>query len=445
MKLVHLFENSQYDQSSVAETKSLKKHVRVVKTGETGTIGEIRHGAYKGAPKQYTVDLDSGGNIRVSAAELRFVKDQGLAEAPIGAPLITQTGGLSGMPSPKGIDANGNKVLGTLASNVPKSYHGSMAENDPSGLMHAARHLNKEFRITADVDGVAKKFKVTAQSARTAQEKVMKRYPTAQLHNVEDITQMSETDKSQIGEVSNDLLSRYKKAAGADASRADQLGNYKRGDKRFSGIVAATVKQGTNDAKKSQPSDMTEADVNPASIVNPRTGQRWTPDELAAYRRSYAKLNPTPAPAANRFAAKRAAAARAAQYNMDNKPTPSLNTPTTIPSVGSSSTGYNASNVMKLPGMKKYNQSSTAAKTPNFSGPRGYSNVVTAFNQATKPTAPAAPKPSLAAKEPITIGGQKIMPNDPMYNKIMKGQRIPAVVAESNSITESYRRLKTKV
>jgi len=76
----------------------------------------------------------------------------------------------------------------------------SVAESDPSGLMHAARHLNKEFRITAEVDGVAKRARVQAQSSRTAQEKFMKRYPTAQIHNVEDITQqMSETGVAEGG------------------------------------------------------------------------------------------------------------------------------------------------------------------------------------------------------------------------------------------------------
>jgi len=54
----------------------------------------------------------------------------------------------------------------------------------------------------------------------------------------------------ELNELSNELLGRYKKAAGADASQADKAGNFKRGDKRFSGIVKATKKQFDNDAKK---------------------------------------------------------------------------------------------------------------------------------------------------------------------------------------------------
>jgi hypothetical protein len=53
-----------------------------------------------------------------------------------------------------------------------------------------------------------------------------------------------------ISELSTDLLGRYKKAAGADASAADKAGDFGRGNKRFKGIVKATIKQGDNDSKK---------------------------------------------------------------------------------------------------------------------------------------------------------------------------------------------------
>jgi hypothetical protein len=56
----------------------------------------------------------------------------------------------------------------------------------------------------------------------------------------------------QIDELSNDMLGRYKKAAGEDASKADKAGDYKKGDKRFSGIVKATKKQFDNDMKKEE-------------------------------------------------------------------------------------------------------------------------------------------------------------------------------------------------
>lgn len=57
-------------------------------------------------------------------------------------------------------------------------------------------------------------------------------------------------EDEELDEVSTELLAKYKKAAGKDASDADKKGDFKRGDKRFSGIVKATKKQFDNDAKK---------------------------------------------------------------------------------------------------------------------------------------------------------------------------------------------------
>jgi hypothetical protein len=54
----------------------------------------------------------------------------------------------------------------------------------------------------------------------------------------------------QVDELSNDLLARYKTAAGAQASAADKAGDYKTGNKRFSGIIKATKKQFNNDLKE---------------------------------------------------------------------------------------------------------------------------------------------------------------------------------------------------
>jgi hypothetical protein len=54
----------------------------------------------------------------------------------------------------------------------------------------------------------------------------------------------------QLNELSTNKLAQYKTAAAADAKKADQSGDVKRGDKRFGGIVKATKKQFDNDAKK---------------------------------------------------------------------------------------------------------------------------------------------------------------------------------------------------
>jgi len=57
-------------------------------------------------------------------------------------------------------------------------------------------------------------------------------------------------EDEQIDEISNEVLAKYKTAAGKDASAADKKGDYARGNKRFSGINTATKKQFDNDAKK---------------------------------------------------------------------------------------------------------------------------------------------------------------------------------------------------
>lgn len=57
---------------------------------------------------------------------------------------------------------------------------------------------------------------------------------------------------SRVDELTNELLGRYKTAAGKDASKSDKQGDFKKGNKRFSGIVKATKKQFDNDAKKNK-------------------------------------------------------------------------------------------------------------------------------------------------------------------------------------------------
>lgn len=60
--------------------------------------------------------------------------------------------------------------------------------SDPSGIFHAAKHLNKEFEVVAEIDGKTRKFQLPAQSERVARETVLKKFPTAEISSVEDIT-----------------------------------------------------------------------------------------------------------------------------------------------------------------------------------------------------------------------------------------------------------------
>jgi LysM repeat protein len=65
------------------------------------------------------------------------------------------------------------------------------------------------------------------------------------------------------------------------------------------------------------------------------------------------------------------------------------------PAVGSPAS-FNATNVMKMPGMEKYAKPATPAKTPNFAGPSGYGAVKTSF----KP--PALTNKQLQVAESLT-------------------------------------------
>ena len=55
--------------------------------------------------------------------------------------------------------------------------------------------------------------------------------------------------ESKVNELSPQTLAGYKKKAGSDATAADKAGDFKRGDKRMSGIVKATKKEFDNDSK----------------------------------------------------------------------------------------------------------------------------------------------------------------------------------------------------
>ena len=66
----------------------------------------------------------------------------------------------------------------------------------------------------------------------------------------EDILSLTESELQLISELSPETLASYKKKAGQSASQADKEGNYKLGDKRFSGIVRATKKELDKDVAK---------------------------------------------------------------------------------------------------------------------------------------------------------------------------------------------------
>ena len=64
---------------------------------------------------------------------------------------------------------------------------GMWEASDPSGMMHAARHYNKSFIITAELaEGGTKKYRIHAQSERVAREKFSQHYNMAKVLSVEE-------------------------------------------------------------------------------------------------------------------------------------------------------------------------------------------------------------------------------------------------------------------
>ena len=79
----------------------------------------------------------------------------------------------------------------TLGGFAVKPLHiedsGVEESSDISGLL-AASALNREFLLTVNIDGATKKFRVKAQSPRVAQEILKRRYATAQVVDVKELT-----------------------------------------------------------------------------------------------------------------------------------------------------------------------------------------------------------------------------------------------------------------
>jgi hypothetical protein len=113
---------------------------------------------------------------------------------------------------------------------------GDMAKSDLRSIIANAKRLH-------DMIGDADNLPEWVQSKITVAEdyiSTVANYMTAEMNE----------ETEQLEELSSDLLGRYKKAAGQQASEADKAGDVKKGDKRFSGIVKATKKQFDNDMKK---------------------------------------------------------------------------------------------------------------------------------------------------------------------------------------------------
>jgi len=94
------------------------------------------------------------------------------------------------------------------------------------------------------------KVKYQTEETDPAKERMKAQLALKHAKEKETLAAKHTQEKENINELSTDLLARYKTGAAASAKAADASGNYKKGDKRFSGINKATSKQFDNDLKK---------------------------------------------------------------------------------------------------------------------------------------------------------------------------------------------------
>ena len=131
-------------------------------------------------------------------------------------------------------------------------YEGDMALNQLKTLVRCAEMIEELLKPDTDLpEWVQSKITLATDYIQTAA----------------DYMYSEMKEEVQIDELSNNLLGRYKTAAGADASKADKAGDYNKGNKRFGGILKATKKQFANDLRKESVED------EPHEIIHKETGK----------------------------------------------------------------------------------------------------------------------------------------------------------------------------
>ena len=158
------------------------------------------------------------------------------------------------------IDEISTKTLAkaaSAASDPDADYHYGKSHDPQKFADHAKK--TKDAKSAAAVQGAAdaKGHYTRPGHSLGSYDKLAHRTPArvtgAGKANKQDVNKLKKSislnaeEVEQIDELSNDMMGRYKTAAGADASKADKAGDYNKGNKRFSGIMRATKKQMAND------------------------------------------------------------------------------------------------------------------------------------------------------------------------------------------------------
>jgi hypothetical protein len=211
----------QYEETELDEAHKINDKVEIIKgssKGTTGHIGEIRHGAYKGAPKTYTVYHGEHGAVQVSKEHIRKLKE----DISIDEASRAETGELF-----KGL--------------VDKAHASSQAGNHTQAKRHLANAQTARYGILA-------KHMPKHQSSFDKYKELKHSYTNSDEPVREEV--------EELDELSNKLLNRYSKKAEKEAGkhfmaadRAQDRGNYDKAqtnmdkaEKRASGVYRAQSK-----------------------------------------------------------------------------------------------------------------------------------------------------------------------------------------------------------
>ena len=221
---------------------------------------------------------DTGGNVI-----------QTDAEADLGSEKLSATFPAKHKTVPKMFQENDlSKFLSVVDKNdVSILSEGANPHKVTLPVQMAMQHYQKPQKSVVRKDRLIDKYFTEAETAIT-QRKEAKRAKINQYASViaervlmkesKQVTEAGEAGWGRSGmagvgmqsidELSTELLGRYKKAAGADAKKADADGDFERGNKRFKGINNATIKQFDNDAKKHEYSVSEDNDQEGATVRN---------------------------------------------------------------------------------------------------------------------------------------------------------------------------------
>ncbi|ATV46324.1 hypothetical protein [Lake Baikal phage Baikal-20-5m-C28] len=258
------------EETELDEAHKIHDKVEIIKGSAKGTrghIGEIRHGAFKGAPKSYTVYHGEHDAAQVSKEHIRAIKeavdvmanlrqahDRHMAKALAAnkggddiAVKVHQVYMQKLQAKMQKLKRNEETIIESHLIHVSdgSKYGDEPSKKDVDHVMAGVKAHNGEHDGSSDKGAF---FKFKSHSDAENFKRHVDKCPGKTCYA--DHSESTEFTAPSLDEISNATLTSYKQKAGEQASAADKVGDFKKGNKRFSGIIKATKKQFANDLKK---------------------------------------------------------------------------------------------------------------------------------------------------------------------------------------------------